>query len=151
MDPRIFRPELMGLKNDLLSLPIEERLTYHPEENLFFVNFENLYVKSSEEIQKMKELVERMLSPLGRKVNTIVNYDNFNILPELVEEYSDMVKYVMQFYESTTRYTTSTFLRMKLGDELQKRNLPPHIYETREEARGALAKIGGEKNAPSDT
>jgi propionate CoA-transferase len=49
-----------------------------------------------------------------------------------------MVKWVMQFYESTTRYTTSTFLRMKLGDELEKRDVAPHIYETREQARRAL-------------
>jgi propionate CoA-transferase len=139
MDPRIFRPEPMGLKNDLLSLLIEERLTYHPEENLFFVNFENLYVKSSEEIWKIKAVVENILAPLGKKVDTIVNYDNFNIAPDLVDEYSDMVKYVMRFYKSTTRYTTSTFLRMKLGDELAKRDVAPHIYETKERALRALA------------
>jgi propionate CoA-transferase len=138
MDARIFQPQPMGLKNDLLSLPIEKRLTYHPEENLFFVNFENLYVKSSEDIRKIKELVEGMLAPLGKKVYTIVNYDNFNIAPELVDEYSDMVKYVMQFYETTTRYTTSTFLRMKLGDELAKRDVAPHIYETKERAMREL-------------
>jgi len=56
----------------------------------------------------------------------------------LVDEYTDMVKYVMQFYETTTRYTTSTFLRMKLGDELAKRAVAPHIYETRESAMRAL-------------
>jgi propionate CoA-transferase len=79
-----------------------------------------------------------MLAPLGKKVNTIVNYDNFNIAPELIDEYSDMVQYVMQFYESTTRYTTSTFLRMKLGDELAKRDVAPHIYDTRERAIRAI-------------
>src|SRR5208283_2974079 len=68
MDPRIFRPEPMGLKNDLLSLPLEERLTYDPEENLFFVNFENLYVKSSEDIRRIKVIIESMLVPLGKKV-----------------------------------------------------------------------------------
>ena len=138
MDPRIFQEEPMDLKRDLLTLPIEERLTYHPEENLFFVNFENLYIKTSEEIRRIQELVEAILAPLGKKVFTIVNYDNFNIAPELVDEYTDMVKWVMQFYESTTRYTTSTFLRMKLGDELEKRDVAPHIYETREQARRAL-------------
>jgi len=141
MDPRIFRPEPMGLKEDLLTLSLEERLTYHADENLFFVNFENFYVRTSEEIQKIQETVERMLKPLGKKVFTIVNYDNFNIAPELVDEYGDMVKYVMQFYEGVTRYTTSTFLRMKLGDELQKRDLAPYIYESREEARKALAQM----------
>jgi propionate CoA-transferase len=141
MDARIFNPGPMGLRDDLLTLPLEDRLTYLPEENLFFVNFENLYVRSSEEIQRIKDMVEQILSPLGKKVYTIVNYDNFNIVPELVEEYSEMVKYVMKFYDRVTRYTTSTFLRMKLGDELQKRDLAPYIYETREEAGKALSQV----------
>jgi propionate CoA-transferase len=141
MDARIFRTEPMNLKEELLSLPLEERLIYHPAENLFFVNFEGLYVKSSGQIQKIKSLVEKILSPLGRKVYTFVNYDNFNILPELVDEYTDMVKEVVEnYYEGVTRYTTSTFLRMKLGESLEKRRVAPHIYESREEARKALKK-----------
>jgi propionate CoA-transferase len=139
MDARIFRTESMNLKRDMLEIPMEERLIYVPSENTYYVNFENLYVKSSEQIQRIQKHTEKTLKPLGKKVFTIVNYDNFNILPELVEEYAEMVKYVMQFYEKVTRYTTSTFLRMKLGDELQKRDVAPYIYETREEARKALA------------
>jgi propionate CoA-transferase len=139
MDTRIFRTESMNLKRDMLEIPIEDRLTYVPSENTYYVNFENFYVKSSAQIQRIQKHTEKTLKPLGKKVLTIVNYDNFNILPELVEEYAEMVKYVMQFYEKVTRYTTSTFLRMKLGDELQKRDVAPYIYETREEARKALA------------
>jgi propionate CoA-transferase len=131
----------MGLKEELLTLPLEERLIYHPAENLFFVNFEGLYVKSSGQVQKIKFLVEKILAPLGRKVYTFVNYDNFNILPELVDEYTDAVKELVEkYYEGVTRYTTSTFLRMKLGESLEKRRVAPHIYESREEARKALKK-----------
>ena len=139
MDPRIFRLPPMGLKADLLTIPLEERFNYHSADNVFFINLENYYVKTSEEIQRMKEVVEGTLAPLGKKVHTIANYDNFNVSPDLVDEFSDMVKYVTKFYETVTRYTTSTFLRMKLGDELQKRGVAPHIYESREEARRALA------------
>ena len=139
MDARIFRSESMNLKRDMLEIPIEDRLIYVPSENTYYVNFENFYVKSSAQIQRIQKHTEKTLKPLGKKVLTIVNYDNFNILPELVEEYAEMVKYVMQFYEKVTRYTTSTFLRMKLGDELQKRDVAPYIYETREEAKKALA------------
>jgi len=138
MDARIFRAESMGLKRDMLEIPVEDRLVYVPGENTFYVNFENFYVKSSEQIRTIQNLVEKMLRPLGRKVYTIVNYDNFNILPELVEEYAEMVKYVMQFYEKVTRYTTSTFLRMKLGDELAKREVAPHLYESKHEAHKHL-------------
>lgn len=138
MDERIFLTEPMGLKEDLLNLPLEDRLVYHPEENLFFVNFENFYIRSRGDIRLIQKKVEQILAPLGKKVNTIVNYDNFNILPELVDDYSDMVKQVMKYYRGVTRYTTSTFLRMKLGDELKKRRLAPYIYDSQEKARKAL-------------
>jgi propionate CoA-transferase len=141
MDPRIFKPEPMGLREELLTIPLNDRLTYHPEENLFFVNFENYYVRNSEDIEKIERKVENILASLGRKVYTIVNYDNFNIAPHLVDAYTDMVKRVMKYYEGVTRYTTSTFLRMKLGDELARRDVAPHIYETREEARRVLGEL----------
>lgn len=139
MDGRIFRLRRMGIKDDLLNIPMADRFTYNAEENIFFINLENYYVKTSEEIQEMKKVVGSILEGLDRKVHTVANYDNFNVSPHLVDEYVEMVKYAARFYESVTRYTTSTFLRMKLGDELQKRGVAPHIYESKEEARRALA------------
>jgi len=47
---------------------------------------------------------------------------------------------VERYYSGVTRYRTSTFLRLKLGDALQKRNVGPDIYESREEAHKALKK-----------
>ncbi len=140
MDPRIFQSEAMGLKADLLTLSLEERLTYDPKENLFFVNFEGYSIQSSPEVQAVKDAVERIVSPLEKKVYTIVNYDNFTILPDIVDEYTDMVKYLVDtYYTGVTRYTTSTFLRMKLGDALKRRDVAPHIYESSQEARKALS------------
>lgn len=140
MDLRIFRPEPMGLKDELLSLPLEDRLIYNAEENIFFVNFENLYIKSSEEIHKIKAIIDKMLTPLGKKVLTIVNYDNFNIYPDLVNEYADVVNYVMKYYESVTRFTSSAFLRMKLGEEFEKRGIKASMYERKTEAKKELLK-----------
>lgn len=141
MDERIFRLEPMGLRENLLAIPLEERLIYDPVENLFFVNFEGHSIKRSRDIQEIKGTVEGILAPLDKKVHTIVNYDNFTILPDLVEEYTEMVKYLVnKYYTGVTRYTTSTFLRMKLGDALQKRGVKPHIYESHEEAHKALKK-----------
>ncbi|HRW79808.1 MAG TPA: acyl CoA:acetate/3-ketoacid CoA transferase [Desulfomonilia bacterium] len=139
MDKRIFMPEPMRLKDDLMSLSMEERLTYDPEENLFFVNFEGLRIRSRDDIREVEEKVSAILSPLGRKVGAIVNYDNFDIVPELVDEYTETVRRIVKkFYTGVTRYTTNTFFRAKLGDALRKRKLPPHIYESREQARRAL-------------
>ena len=101
----------------------------------------DIQLKRDRDIQEVKEAVEKILTPLGKKVHTIVNYDNFTILPDLVDEYTEMVKYLVnKYYSEVTRYTTSTFLRMKLGDALQKRGVKPHIYESSERSPEALKK-----------
>ena len=141
MDERIFKPAPMGLKDDLLSVPIHDRITYDQESNIFYVNFEGLAVKTRSDIEAIRERVTEVCAPLGSRVKTIVNYDNFSIAPELEDEYIKMVKFVVsKYYSDVTRYTTSAFLRMKLGDELKRRHLAPHIFQTKEEARLALEK-----------
>lgn len=139
MDERIFRLPPMDLKTDLLSKPISERLKYDPTTNIFFVNFEGLQIRSLKDIEAIRIQTEAVLAPLGRKVDAIVNYDNFSIFPELVDDYADAVKYIVsRFYEKVSRYTTSAFLRMKLGDGLKARGFASHVYESREEARKGL-------------
>lgn len=139
MDARIFQAEPMGLREDLLSVPLEERLVYDPQQNLFFVNFENLHVRSRDAIEQIRILVAERLSSLERKVFAIVNYDGFLLDPEQADDYMAMVQDVTdRFYIGVSRYTTSAFLRAKLGDALAQRGLAPHIYESAEEARGHL-------------
>jgi propionate CoA-transferase len=136
MDARIFRPEPMGMRDDLLSIPLDNRFTYDPQQNLFFVNFERLSVHNRSEIRAIVKIVESKLAPLGHRVYAIVNYDNFSILPELLDEYSAAVRgLVDRFYSGVSRYTTSGFLRMKLGEALEKRGVAPHIFESAAEAQ----------------
>ncbi len=47
------------------------------------------------------------------------------------------------YYTTVTRYTTSAFLRLKLGDDLSKRNVSPHVFETEAEARAFLTQTLG--------
>lgn len=139
MDGRIFGEEPMGLKNELLTLPLNERYSYNAEENLFFVNFEGMTVNRPETIDAIRQTVEQMLVPLNRKVYAIINYDNFSISEELINRYSDMVAaLVARFYLGVTRYTTSTFVRKKLGQALESHEVSAHIYDSRAEARRAL-------------
>ena len=136
MDRRLFKPVPMELKKDLLDIPIVNRLLYQPEDNLFFVNFEGLAIRSREQIDEIRAAVSAVMEPLGKRVRTIVNYDNFDLSPELVDYYTEMVSYVVgRYYEKVSRYSTGAFLRMKLGDKLNERGMSPHIYETPEEAR----------------
>jgi propionate CoA-transferase len=144
MDPRIFAAEPMNLREQMLSIPLEQRFTYDEATNHFFVNLERFALRHERDIERIRQIVVDRLAPLGRRVYTIVNYDNFTIEPELLDPYSAMVRGLMdQYYADVTRYTTSGFLRMKLGDALEQRGVAPHIYESAAEAEASLREIEG--------
>ncbi len=139
MDARIFRDEPMNLQAELIRMPLESRIVYQPSSNMLFVNFEGLVVHDAEEVQAIQERVTALLEPLGHRVKAVVNYDHFTIAPAALGPYSQMVSELTErFYDNVVRYTTSAFLRMKLGEALAERRLAPHIYETAEEAQAHL-------------
>jgi len=54
------------------------------------------------------------------------------------------VRYMeMHYYTTSTRYTTSAFLRLKLGEALSRRRVAAHIFETSEEAHAFVARESG--------
>ena len=53
--------------------------------------------------------------------------------------YADMIEYMLKhYYKTTARYSTSSFMRLKMQEALSKRGLQPHIFERAEEAHAAL-------------
>jgi propionate CoA-transferase len=144
MDPRIFRDGAMDLRNDMLTIPLDQRFTLDDQQNLFFVNLERFALRSRADIDAIAKAVEARLGGLNRRVYAIVNYDNFSILPELLDEYSAMVRSLTErFYSGVSRYTTSGFLRIKLGEALEKRGVAAHIFESAEEAQSDWRNVDG--------
>jgi propionate CoA-transferase len=144
MDPSIFAAGPMNLRDRMLSIPLEKRFSYDEANNHFFVNFERFAIRNKDDIERVQQIVVDRLAPLGKRVYAIVNYDHFTIEPELLDSYSAMVRgLVDKYYAGVTRYTTSGFLRMKLGDALEKRGVAPHIYESPTEAEQSLREIKG--------
>jgi propionate CoA-transferase len=139
MDARIFRDEPMGLRAGLLERPLEERLAYDATKNVFYLDFAGLRVRDADDIERVRTAVEAKLAPIGHKVYAIVNYDRFDIAPELEDDYIGMVKGVVErHYHDVTRYASSTFLRMQLGAALARRQVAPQLYCSEAEARSRL-------------
>jgi propionate CoA-transferase len=135
MDARIFDNKPMGLRAMLLRLTLSERFSYDADKNMLFINFEGHKVTTVDDVEAVRAEVERAVSGLKVRPHAIVNYDNFSIAPEVIDAYSEMVTgLVARYYSDVTRYTTSSFLRMKLGDALQRRSVATYIYESPEEA-----------------
>ncbi|HTH86557.1 MAG TPA: acyl CoA:acetate/3-ketoacid CoA transferase, partial [Mycobacterium sp.] len=135
MDERLFRDEPMGLKDDLLTVPLDARFTYDADRNIFFINMEAMSVSTPAGAEAIVAEIEKRLTAVGKKVPVVVNYDNFYLAPDLADTYTSAVRSLAErYYESVTRYTTSSFMRLKLSGHLTARGLAPHIYESHQEA-----------------
>ena len=139
MDARLFQTEPMQLRKSLVGVAFDARFSFNPELNTLFINFEYFEVKTLERVYAIEEKVERLLQPLQRRVHAVVNYEGFVLDREVEDAWAECVqRLVSRFYDRVTRYTTSAFLRAKLGDALASREVAPHIFETQAEARAAL-------------
>ena len=138
MYQRIFREPAMGLEQDLLGMNLSDRISYDESRNTLFANFEGLQVRTIEDVERIRREFERTCRAIGRKVHLIVNYDGFSLDESVADAYFSTITYLQgQYYETATRYTTSAFMRLKLGAALADRNLAPHVFETRAEAHAS--------------
>ena len=139
MDLRLFHDEPMGLREDMLRLPFAGRFSYDEAQNILFLNFEKFEVRTAETIAAIRQKVRDICEPQGHKVYVIVNYEGFELARDVEDDYAEMVRDVVErYYLGVTRFTTSSFMRAKLGEALGRRKLAPHIYETAGEAASQL-------------
>ncbi len=115
MDSRLFAQAKLDLRARMLALPLAQRLDLDSARRMLFINFEGLDVRSLVEVQGIEAAVTDLLAPLQQRVNVVVNYDHFSILPELMDDYSAMVaRLTERFYERVTRYAASGFVKARL-------------------------------------
>jgi propionate CoA-transferase len=138
MDLRIFDGPPMGLEQVLLGLGMRERLAYDETRNTLFINFEGFHIRTTDDVELVRREVERTCRAIGHKVHLVANYDGCDIDPMVADAYFSMITYMQsRYYETATRYTTSAFMRLKLGAGLKDRDVAPHVFETRQEAHAA--------------
>ncbi len=139
MDRRIFVDDPMELLSELLNLKLSERVSYDHDRNILFVNLEGWSVRKKSDIDDLRKTLVAACVAAGRRVNSVVNHDGCRIAEDLYDAYAEMIQYMMDdHYITTTRYTTSAFMRLKMQEALSKRGLAPHIFERQEDAHAFL-------------
>jgi len=119
MDAALFSDEPIGLRERLLSTPLAQRFELDAEHKRLFINFEGLAIDAASDITDIESLLSALLAPVvdrdEDRVAVVVNYDNFSILPALIDDYSAMVqRLAARFYGQVTRYGTGGFLKARL-------------------------------------
>ncbi|KAH3757107.1 acyl CoA:acetate/3-ketoacid CoA transferase [Pelomyxa schiedti] len=139
MDPRIFVPSPMGLKQKMFSTPLGSRFEYNPVQNLFFVNLAELALNTAEDFANFQKAILTVLTPIDHKVLAIVNYDNFFISPTLEDQYTAFVQLLCEkHYLKVTRYATTAFVKSKLAPTLTLHSIPPNLCASKEDATAEI-------------
>jgi propionate CoA-transferase len=129
----------MELMSELMNLKLSERVSYDAARNTLFLNLEGWSVRKKADVDDLQKVLVDACKKAGKRVNAVVNHDGCRIAEDLYDRYAEMIDFMLaHHYKTTTRYSTSAFMRMKMQEALAKRGLQPHIYERAEEAQAVL-------------
>jgi propionate CoA-transferase len=135
MDASLFSDGLMRLDDKLLNRPLAERLIFDEKRNTLFLGLDGYRVHKPADIEVIREGIFEIFARVGHRFSAIINYDSSDIAPDMADDWFSMAADVERTcYDHVSRYTTSAFMRLKLGDALSRRDVAPHIYETSADA-----------------
>jgi len=135
MDKRLFAESIMGISSEFLLKELKTRVSYDAERNLLRLNFNGLEIDSQDDIDNIRKILVDLCTSIGKKVNTIVNYNAFKVSDPLFNQYLIMGKFVIEtYYRKSARYNSNAEARALFTDEFESRKLPPNIFATEEEA-----------------
>lgn len=138
MDPRIFTDAPMGLKDDLLTIPLKRRIVWDNGKEILFINLSRLAVRTMADVEAIRQCVNQVAGPLQRRVDVVVNYDQFHIAEPVERAWAEMVDDLeARLYGRVSRYSTSAFLRRRLGRTLERRRRAT-IHDSEHAAEEAL-------------
>jgi propionate CoA-transferase len=139
MDARIFREDAMGLMEEITNLKLSERVSYDAERNILFLNLEGWSVRKKGDVVDLQKVLVDACVKAGRRVNAVVNHDGCRIADDLYDDYAGMIQYMLKhYYKTTARYSTSSFMRLKMQEALARRGMQPHIFESADEAHAIV-------------
>ena len=139
MTPSLFNSDPVGLQKSISDIGIEDRISYDLNTNTLFLDFAGMRVKTMQDLERIREAVEAILIPVGRRVISIVNYDSFWVDPDIADKYMDLVRHVeANYYLKVSRYTTNGFMRIKLSRGLEERRISSDIVHNYVEAKKSL-------------
>jgi len=142
MDAPLFSDGLIGLAASLFDLRLVERFAFDASRGQLYINFDGLRVRTGSDVDAIRQGVEQALAGVTERVDVIVNYDRFDLDPDVEADYAAMVHDLeRRLYRHVSRYTTGAFLKLKMGRLLCEPHVP-EIFQTRAQAQAFLEQAG---------
>eukprot|EP01134_Creolimax_fragrantissima_P000741 CFRG0741T1 len=130
MDSRIFKPDRMGLREDMTSMNIADRAIYHEDGHTLLLDLSDITVATLADVKGFEKDLKTLYAPLiesNGKFNIVVNYDGFDCWQSVEKDYERMVEGLQhEYYTSVRRYTGNSFRRYKLGKQINLQKWDPN-------------------------
>ena len=137
----LFVNERMGLRGLMSELRLDKRISYNPDNNMLFLDFSAMRLETVEDVISVRDSVEAVLKPLGRRVDAIINYDGFWTNPEISDDYLDAVHYIQsRYYNKASRFASNGFARIQLAKGLRVHQVHSDVVGNVAEARRSLGR-----------
>ena len=135
MDSRLFRDQVMDIRQMFLLKELKTRVRYAEESNTLHLNFDGLELESIEDIDNLEKVVEEVCRKVNRKVDAIVNYNGFRVDDNIFDAYMEMGQSIIsRYYHRIARHSTNDDARSRFSEEFRSRNLEANLFATRDEA-----------------
>src|SRR5262249_210488 len=132
----------------IFRMQIKDRFIFDTEENILFIDFRGLRIETREQVDEMRRVMHEIFERDGKRAYGIVNYENTEIAPEVMDYYGECIKELYDQYSLTTvRYSSSGLTRSVLRYLGAAKDLESNIFTTREEAVRAIQELNG-RNPP---
>lgn len=120
---------------------LADRFRYDERENILHIDFEGLTVERST-VAGIAEMVDRICGPLKHKVYAVVNYTDFEVLPEAQDAYTEMmVRNQKRYSLGTVRYSRGLLTRTMLRGAATHAKVRSNVCDTEEEAFALVQKL----------
>ncbi|MFW5786777.1 MAG: hypothetical protein ACOCV3_00760 [Halanaerobiales bacterium] len=123
-------------------MDLKERFNYDQDRGILFIDFSNLTLDKTKQIEEINLIIEDLLGDLGHKVYSVVNYDNCKISQEIKDEYGEMMKENQKKYSlGTVRYSNKSFTRTTLTISSVKNRFSSNVCSSKEEAINKIEEL----------
>ncbi len=140
MDSRIFREQPMNIREMFMLKELRARVHYDEQSNTLHLDFNGLELENKEDVDNIEKIVEETCLNIGRKVNTIVNYNGFRLSDNIFDAYMEMGRSIInKYYQRVARHNIHDSTREKFDREYRHRNLEANIFVSRDDALQFLA------------
>ncbi|MFN4116817.1 MAG: CoA-transferase, partial [Inhella sp.] len=124
MDAALFAFEPLGLRERLQQRPLPDRLRFDALHGVLFLDLSHLRLRNEADLAALRTAVQTALEGIETHIDGVVNYEQFELAPELAEAYTAWVaELAATRYRRITRYGQSAFLRAQLVPGLALRGL----------------------------